>query len=246
MRIFHSILHGIFHYMVQKNSVMKNIVQQKKRQKLVTLALARVRFAGLLTCCIVLIPIQGMSAENMPILKGIGGPFSLQSTQGRQVSLSDFNDKVVMMFFGYTNCADVCPTTMAHISQLMERLTPEVRQQVQVLFISIDSDFDTPKHLNKYLSYFDPNFIGLVDTRSKIDHVAALYQADYTKLANERVTTEYKKLSMDNKEKEKKQRGYLYSHSAKIFVLDGKARVRGFFYTGTSIEDMKQKIESLL
>lgn len=193
-----------------------------------------------------LFSVQGMCTESMPILKGIGGPFSLKSSQGKVVSLSDFEGKVVMMFFGYTNCADVCPTTMAHISQLMDRLSPDIRRQVQVLFISIDSDFDTPKHLNQYLSYFDPSFIGLVDEREKIDEVALLYQAEYTKLANERVTTEYKKLSLAPQEEEKNQRGYLYSHSAKIFVLDGKARVRGFFYMGTAIDDMKLQIESLL
>ncbi len=55
----------------------------------------------------------------MPVLKGIGGDFSMQSSRGDTVSLTDFRGKVVMMFFGYTNCADICPTTMAHVSQLM-------------------------------------------------------------------------------------------------------------------------------
>ncbi|MFV7827586.1 SCO family protein [Shewanella marisflavi] len=182
---------------------------------------------------------------NMPILKGIGGDFSLRSSKGGEVRLSDFDDKVVMMFFGYTNCADICPTTMAHISQLMNQLPSETRERIQVLFISIDSDYDTPKHLNRYLSYFDPSFIGLVDEREKIDAVAALFKADYTKLAEERVTTEYKKLSLEDSEASKRQ-GYLYSHTAKIFVLDGKQRVRGFFYTGTPIDEMRQQLESLL
>ncbi|WP_428636314.1 SCO family protein [Shewanella sp.] len=182
---------------------------------------------------------------NMPILKGIGGDFSLRSSKGGEVRLSDFDDKVVMMFFGYTNCADICPTTMAHISQLMNQLPSETRERIQVLFISIDSDYDTPKHLNRYLSYFDPSFIGLVDEREKIDAVAALFKADYTKLAEERVTIEYKKLSLEDSEAPKRQ-GYLYSHTAKIFVLDGKQRVRGFFYTGTPIDEMRQQIESLL
>ncbi|NMH66440.1 SCO family protein [Shewanella salipaludis] len=190
------------------------------------------------------------SLANMPILKGIGGDFSLQSSKGGEVRLSDFKDKVVMMFFGYTNCADICPTTMAHISQLVNKLSPEQRARVQVLFISIDSDYDTPTHLNKYLSYFDPSFIGLVDSREKIDEVAALYNADYVKLAEEKVTTEYKKLSLEDKgadgKKAQAQQGYLYSHTAKIFVLDGQSRVRGFFYTGTPLAEMQQQIESLL
>ncbi|MBB1270696.1 SCO family protein [Shewanella sp. SR44-3] len=187
---------------------------------------------------------SSLALAQMPILKGIGGEFSLKSSKGGEVSLSDFKDKVVMLFFGYTNCADICPTTMAHISQMMNKLTPEQRAKVQVLFISIDSDYDTPKHLNKYLAYFDPSFIGLVDEREKIDHVAKLFHADYIKLANDKVTTEYKKLSLDDAQQE--QKGYLYSHSAKIFVMDTQNRVRGFFYAGTSIEEMKQQVISLL
>ncbi|QSX31115.1 SCO family protein [Shewanella cyperi] len=182
---------------------------------------------------------------DMPILKGIGGDFSLQSSRGGEVRLSDFKDKVVLMFFGYTNCADICPTTMAHISQLMKQLEPGQREQVQVLFVSIDSDYDTPTHLNKYLSYFDPSFIGLVDSREKIDEVAGLYHADYIKLSDEKVTTEYKKLSLEDKSQPAKK-GFLYSHSAKIFVIDGRGRVRGFFYTGTALDEMRSQIASLL
>ena len=182
---------------------------------------------------------------SMPILKGIGGDFSLQSSRGGEVRLSDFKDKVVLMFFGYTNCADICPTTMAHISQLMQQLTPEHRRQVQVLFVSIDSDYDTPEHVNKYLNYFDSSFIGLVDSREKIDEVAALFHADYIKLAEEKVTTEYKKLSLEDKEAPSKK-GYLYSHTAKIFILDGQGRVRGYFYTGTSLDEMREHISGLL
>ncbi|MCL2918895.1 SCO family protein [Shewanella litorisediminis] len=180
----------------------------------------------------------------MPVLKGIGGDFSMQSSKGTQVNLSDFRGKVVMMFFGYTNCADICPTTMAHISQLMQKMPAEERARIQVLFVSIDSDYDTPKHLNKYLSYFDPSFIGLVDERAKIDEVAAMYHADYSKLADDKVTTEYKKLRLERQGSAGK--GYLYSHTAKIFVLDPEGRVRGFFYTGTPLDEMQADISSLL
>ncbi|MBE8168438.1 MAG: SCO family protein, partial [Shewanella sp.] len=182
-----------------------------------------------------------LSHAQMPILKGIGGDFTLNSSKGGEVSLSDYKGKVVLMFFGYTNCADICPTTMAHISQMMRKLTPEQKAQVQVLFISIDSEYDTPKHLNKYLSYFDPSFIGLVDDVAKTEHVAKLYSAEYAKLADAKVTTEFKKLSVEDKDAPKRK-GYLYSHTAKIFVIDGKSRVRGFFYMGTPLAEMREQI----
>ncbi|WP_133406621.1 SCO family protein [Parashewanella tropica] len=181
----------------------------------------------------------------MPILKGIGGDFTLNSSKGEQVSLSDFRGKVVLMFFGYTNCADICPTTMAHVAQMVKKLPPEQQAKVQVLFVSIDSEYDTPKHLNKYLSYFDPSFIGLVDDKEKIDHVAKLYSAEYSKLADERVTTEFKKLSLEDKNAPKKK-GYLFSHTAKIFVIDGKGRMRGYFYTGTPLKEMRDDVAQLL
>ncbi|WP_428775361.1 SCO family protein [Vibrio sp.] len=184
------------------------------------------------------------SLAEMPVLRGIGGDFTMQSSRGKPITLSDFKQKVVLMFFGYTNCADICPTTMAHLTQLMHQFPESSRSQIQVLFVSLDSDYDTPKHLNKYLSYFDPSFIGLVDSREKIDSVADLFQVDYTKLAEQKVTTKYKKLSVEDAASE--QNGYLYSHTAKIFVLDNKQRVRGFFYTGTPIDAMKQQVESLL
>ena len=180
----------------------------------------------------------------MPILKGVGGDFSLQSSLGRQVSLTDFRGKVVLMFFGYTNCADICPTTMAHMSQLMERLQPADRARVQVLFVSIDSDNDTAAHLNNYLTYFDSSFIGLVDTPAKVDAVANQYHAEYVKLADNIVTTVYKKLTLADEDKE--QKGYLFSHTAKIYVMDIKGRVRGYFYMGTPHADMQSQIEQLL
>jgi len=94
--------------------------------------------------CLTMILLSNTAMAKMPILKGIGGDFTLQSSKGYEVSLSDYQDKVVMLFFGYTNCPDICPTTIAHISQMIKTLTPEQRKRVQVLFISIDTDYDTP------------------------------------------------------------------------------------------------------
>ncbi|MEH6443478.1 MAG: SCO family protein [Oceanospirillaceae bacterium] len=184
-------------------------------------------------------------SAKMPILKGIGGDFTLASSNGHDVSLSDFKEKVVLIFFGYTNCADICPTTVAHINQMMKKLTAVQRAKVQVLFISFDSEYDTPKHLNKYLNYFNPSFIGLVDVQEKVNQVAKLYHAEFSKLADEKVTVEYKKLSVEDKDTAQRK-GYLYSHSAKIFVIDRKSRVRGFFYTGTPLTDMRDQVVELL
>jgi len=87
--------------------------------------------------------------------------FSLPDFNGKQRHLADFKGKVVLMFFGYTQCPDVCPTTMAELSTVMKDLGP-LADQVQVLFVSLDPERDTPKILAEYVPNFDKRFLGLV------------------------------------------------------------------------------------
>jgi len=197
-----------------------------------------------LVTALVLWFVSSMVWAQLPVLRGIGGDFTLTSSRGDSVSLSDFSGKVVLIFFGYTNCADICPTTMAHVSRFMKRLPEDKREQVQVLFISFDTDFDTPEHMNNYLSFFDPSFIGLTGQPEAVAHVVEQYGAEFTKLAEEKVTTRYKKLSVEDTQIERP--GYLYSHTAKIYVIDPRGRTRGYFYNGTPLEQMKADVLSLL
>ena len=95
--------------------------------------------------------------------------FTLQSTQG-PVSLSNFNGKVVVLYFGYISCPDVCPITLATLHQALESLGSKA-DEVQVLFVSVDWKRDTPEVMGKYVSHFDPGFIGLSGTQQQIDAV---------------------------------------------------------------------------
>jgi protein SCO1 len=108
-----------------------------------------------------------------------GGDFKLPDQSGNIRTLADFKGKAVVLFFGYTNCPDACPTTMANIAAAMRKLGPDAKR-VQVLFVSVDPERDTPEVLKQYVSGFDPAFLGLsgdVETTKKItSDFKAFYQ----------------------------------------------------------------------
>jgi protein SCO1/2 len=95
--------------------------------------------------------------------------FTLQSARG-PVSLSDFRGKIVLLYFGYTSCPDVCPTTLANLRQALNDLG-QLADQVQVILVSVDWKRDTPESLASYLSAFRPDFLGLTGTQAQIDAV---------------------------------------------------------------------------
>jgi protein SCO1 len=97
--------------------------------------------------------------------------FTLQSASG-PVSLSDFRDKVVILYFGYTSCPDLCPTTLAILHQAVDALGDKAKD-VQVIFISVDWQRDTPEGLEKYTAHFNQNFLGLTGTQAQIDSVTS-------------------------------------------------------------------------
>lgn len=96
----------------------------------------------------------------------------LRSTSG-PVSLSDYQGKMVLLYFGYTFCPDVCPTSLAKIKVALSELTPAEQAQVQVIFVSVDPDRDTPEKLEKYAHAFGADYIGATGTRTEIDLVVA-------------------------------------------------------------------------
>ena len=106
---------------------------------------------------------QPSSFSNLDITGNtqFGKDFSLPDTSGKMRSLADFRGKVVVLFFGYTHCPDVCPTTMAELSQALQQLGPDAAKRVQVLFVSVDPERDPPPTVALYVHAFDPGFIGL-------------------------------------------------------------------------------------
>ena len=107
--------------------------------------------------------------------------FSLPDATGKVRHLSDFKGKVVVMFFGYTQCPDVCPTTMAELSTVMQQLGPQ-SDQVQVLFVSLDPERDTKQIMAQYPPAFDKRFLGLVGSVDETKKIASDFKIFYEKV----------------------------------------------------------------
>lgn len=137
-----------------------------------------------------------------------GGDFILRSAVGA-VSLADFRGKVVLIYFGYTWCPDICPLNLAYLTMALDGLTPQERDRVQVLFISVDPQRDTPERLTKYTEHFAPDILGVTGTPQQVAVTAALYGAAYR-----RVDAGDSAL------------GYSVDHSAYTYLLDKSGRLQ--------------------
>jgi protein SCO1/2 len=135
--------------------------------------------------------------------------FSLQGAGGKTVTQDDFKGKTVLMFFGYASCPDVCPTTMAQLSHVMENLGKDA-QDVRILFISVDPHRDTPETLQAYVDVFDKNAIGLTGSEKQIADVARRYRVAY----------QIEKPAGDNPD------NYQVAHSRGVYIFDAKGRAR--------------------
>jgi protein SCO1/2 len=179
------------------------------------------------------------SEKPLPIHDDVGGEFSAPSSLGRNVSLSEFRDKVVLLFFGYTSCQDVCPATLAHLQALVRDLG-KASDSVQVLLVTVDPENDTADHLEQYLARFDTRFVGLTGTRKEVDRIANLFMVKHDRSHGIEVSNEY------NRAKTFTDHSYLYSHSQQIYLLDKLGRTRALFFMGSPLEEMQQAVIALL
>lgn len=113
---------------------------------------------------------------NSPL--GIGGPFTLENGAGKPVTDKDFRGKYMLVYFGYTFCPDVCPTTLNAVADAMDRLGPTA-SRLQALFITVDPKRDTPAVVKQYAAAFGPNIEGLTGTPDEIAQVAREYRVYY-------------------------------------------------------------------
>ncbi len=182
---------------------------------------------------------QTSTAKTLPVHDGVGGEFSAPSSLGREVSLSEYRGKVVLLSFGYTSCQDICPATMSHLKSLMKRLDAAA-EDVQVLFVTVDPENDTAAHLEEFLARFDSRFVGVTGKREEIDRIAALFLLEYDRSHGMQLTTEY------NRSKALAKRSYLYAHTQQIYLLDKAGRTRAFFFSGSPLDEMEGAVLALL
>lgn len=156
-----------------------------------------------------------------------GKNFSATDHNGKTRTLDDFRGKVVTLFFGYTHCPDVCPTSLAAMAQVMKLLGPDA-QRVQVLFMTVDPERDTPQLLAKYVPLFDPSFLGLYASPADTAKMAKEFKVFYQKVPGS---------SADN---------YSMDHSAGTYVFDPQGRLRLFVKYGETPDHIAADIRLLL
>lgn len=154
--------------------------------------------------------------------------FTLPSSLGRPLSLSELRGKPVALFFGYTFCPDVCPLTLSELKRARSALGA-MGDQLQVLFVSVDPERDTPEVLARHLSNFDPSFIGMQGDEAVLRQIGKEYGLYYKKNTPEGTSA-----------------AYLVDHSSALYLIDAEGRLRIIYSFGTSPEVIAAGVRELL
>jgi protein SCO1/2 len=153
--------------------------------------------------------------------------FSLTDHNGQARTLADFKGKAAVVFFGFTQCPDVCPTSMAEMAEAKRLLGPQ-GEHLQGLFISIDPERDTPEIMKAYLASFDPTFLALYAAPQALPELAKSYRIYYQKVEGKTPTS------------------YTFNHAAGSYVYDPQGRIRLYHRYGTGAQALAGDLKRLL
>ncbi len=158
----------------------------------------------------------------------LGGDFTLDSVDG-PISLSDYRGKVVVMYFGFLTCPEVCPNSMTVIQGALNRLTSEEKENVQALLVSVDPKRDSVEKLEEYTQFYHENLVGLTGTQSDIDAVTRRYGAfyDFTEIGN--ATSDYG-----------------VEHSSRYYVIDQQGKLVAAMRHSTTPNELQAQVRELL
>lgn len=176
-------------------------------------------------------PPERSAAQVMDILmwnrEPVGGPFALIDQAGRRRSDKDFRGKLMLVYFGYMSCPDVCPTDLQQIGLVMKKLGP-AGDAIHPLFVTLDPERDTPEHLAPYVRHFHPRLVGLTGSAPAVRAVARAYKVYYKKVPGSGRAI------------------YTVDHTAYIYLMDRDGKYLGFFPPGTSADRMLEIIRPRL
>ncbi len=157
----------------------------------------------------------------------VGGPFALVNGEGRPVTDEAFRGRMMLVYFGYTFCPDVCPTELQTVSGVLDRLGPEAAK-VAGVFITIDPTRDTPAVVGEYVKLFDDRITGLSGTEAQVTAAAKSYRVYYAKAGN--------KTSTD----------YLMDHSSFLYLMGPDGKLRALFRQGSTADEITTAIRARL
>jgi protein SCO1 len=167
------------------------------------LAISAAFLVGLLLCFGVVLMLSGRLSAPVAQVAGVGGPFRLTDQNGKTVSDQDLKGRPFLVFFGFTHCPEVCPTTLFEVSEILRSLGHDA-DRTRALFITVDPERDTTAVMKDYLSSFDPHLAGLTGDPAAIAAVAKAYRVYY------------KKVPLDD--------GYTMDHTAIVYLMDKEGR----------------------
>ena len=200
-----------------------------RRRLLGSAALAALLAAGVAGC-----DKLGLGGASKPSFHGVditgadyGRKLALPDFDGKERTLADFKGKVSVVFFGYTQCPDVCPTTMAELAAIKRAMGAD-GERVQGIFVTVDPERDTPEVLKAYLAAFDPSFVALRGTPDQTADAAREFKVFFAKVPG------------------KTPGSYTMDHTAGSYVIDTQGRLRLFERYGAPAEQLQSDLEKLL
>lgn len=154
--------------------------------------------------------------------------FKLQGASGASLGNADFKGHWTLVFAGFTFCPDVCPTTLTELKAVRAKLSPETRERLTMLFLSIDPGRDTPEKIAKYLAFFDPGFVGATGDEAQLQALGAALGYVYAKVPGSAPST------------------YTMDHSTALILIDPEARVAGYLTPPFKPERMAADLDALI
>jgi protein SCO1/2 len=182
--------------------------------------------AGLVLFSAVIFIVTGRTPSPIALPSAIGGPFKLVDQNDKPITEQDLKGKPFLVFFGFTHCPEVCPTTLFEVSEIFRALGPDA-DKTAGLFISVDPERDTPAVMKDYLSNFDPHLQGLTGTLEQIAATAKAYRAYY------------KKVPLDSG-------GYTMDHTALVYLMDKQGHFVAPFNVKRKPEDAAAALRKYL
>lgn len=158
----------------------------------------------------------------------IGGKLSLTDMNNNKVTEKSLLGKYTLIYFGFTYCPDICPLTLTTISNAINQLTPEQLKKIQIWFVSVDNERDTPENLKSYVSNFHSKITGLTGTTAQLEEIAKNYKIFYSKVD------------------EKGDGNYLINHSSIIYLFDENGKLSAYFPKTLTTQDIISTINKVI